>query len=125
MQYYFYVKNNNASTNISVASEKKLEKNIMDLSLAFNFVENFYKKINLQDKQLGHFYKWRELYTRFWADNIKNSSASESGKERLYELLKKLFKLNSITYSSDCDNYFYKHCIPWDSRYEDFCRRIP
>ena len=122
--YYFYVKNNNASTNISVASEKKLEKNIMDLSLAFNFVENFYKKINLQDKQLGHFYKWRELYTRFWADNIKNSSASESGKERLYELLKKLFKLNSITYSSDCDNYFYKHCIPWDSRYEDFCRRL-
>lgn len=122
--WYYYVQNDGASTNISNATKKKFEKNICDLSIAFNFVEKFYTEMGISEDNLTHFYKWKKLYARFWVDNIKNSSLSVLDKNSMFHLLKKVMKIDKIVHSTESDNYFYKQTTKWDSRYCDLEDRL-
>ncbi len=122
--YYFYFQNENASTSLDGKNTVKMEKNINDLGTAFSFVESFFNQVEISKENLQHFKKWRDLYSRFWADNIKNTISSASDRKKLNELLKKAFKIDEIQLTSPSDHYFYRNTTKWDGRYEQLLTRL-
>jgi len=121
--YYYYVKNESASTHID-ANVEKYRKNIADLAHSFSFVEQFFKKVNISETQCAHFIEWKKLYVRFWTDNIKNGLEKRSTQNILYDFLKKSFNVTELEFTSKKDHYFYKATSKWDNRYADLQTRI-
>ncbi len=121
--YYFYMQHASASTAVN-NNFGKFKKNIGDLIKCFNYVEQFYKSANLTKQQKQNFQNWKELYSRFWHDNVYYSAISESSKKMLLNILKEGLNLKEIKPTTHKDNYFYKLTTKWDKRYVDLCEKI-
>lgn len=63
---YFYFANETASTNAENVSFAKFKKNIEDITLVFNFVEDFLKREKATAQIQRHFANFRKHYYRIW-----------------------------------------------------------
>jgi len=63
---YFYCKHPEASTNADGIRFSKFEKNMKDLKLAFDFVENFMTAENSDEKEKEYFSDFRKKYSRMY-----------------------------------------------------------
>ena len=120
---YFYMQRAEASTGI-VKDIKKYQKNIGDLQIAFDFVEKFLKKTELGKFCFGKFESWRNLYARFWFDNIERAGFSVKEKLELKNLLKKSLKQEELRASTPEDNHFYSCSMDWNRRLWEAKERI-
>lgn len=114
--YHFYYQHSDASTSMT-GGYRKYKKNISDLIAAFDFVHNFLLQKNVGSRTLRDFEEWRELYSRFWYDNICNSSLKTIQKQFLINTLKEGLNVKELVHSSPIDNYFYAETTQWDDRY--------
>lgn len=121
--YYFYLQHASASTAVN-NNFQKFKKNITDLTKCFSFVEEYYKSINLNDERMSHFQKWKELYSRFWFNNVNGSTISEQNKKMLFNILKSKLNLTVLKPATSIDNYFYRISTTWDKRYNDVIKRV-
>ena len=121
--YYFYLQHASASTAVN-NNFSKFKKNITDLTKCFSYVENYYKSIKLSPKRLAHFQSWKELYSRFWFNNVNGSSISSQNKKLLFNILKSELGINKLESASSVDNYFYRITTTWDGRYDDVVKRV-
>ena len=123
--YYFYFQHSGASTSLAGGIKKYL-KNIGDLETAFGFVEDFLGQVGVSQSIADHFVHWRELYARFWTDNVQRSCLKNSEIKKLNELLKQVFKIDKLTTTKLADNFFYGGAVKFDSRYIElsdyFCK---
>ena len=113
--FHFYYQHAAASTSLA-GGYKKYKKNITDLVNAFNFVKDFLNEVNANSVICLHFDKWKELYARFWHDNVMNSNLSGEQKRYLITFLKKGLGCPIVATKSE-DHYFYKVITDWDDRY--------
>jgi len=120
---YYYFQNINASTSLSGNVGKYL-KNITDLGTAFDFVYGFLKETNKLAEYGDKFNAWKDRYSRFWMDNIKNSNLSVRDKEVAFQKLKEVFRIDSGKYSFSSDHYFYSTSVDWDNRFEKLKNEI-
>ncbi len=114
--YHFYYQHKEASTSLSGGYNKYL-KNINDLGIAFNFVGVFLREMRVSDGILTNFEKWKDLYGRFWYDNIINGDLNSTRKNYLLNLLKKRLGVKELKKTKRQDHYFYSITTTWDSRY--------
>lgn len=121
--YNFYLQHSSASTAVN-NNFAKFKKNITDLTKCFNYVENYYKSINLRPERLSHFQRWKELYSRFWVSNINGASISGQNKKLLFNILKSGLNIQTLEPATSTDNYFYRITTAWDTRYDNIIKKI-
>lgn len=121
--YYFYIQHSEASTSLR-GGVSRFSKSISDIASVFSSVEGFFREKKISWEGAEHFRRWRELYSRFWCDNIKNSSLSPRDKRRMLEKLKNVFELSCVEGARQGDNWFYSRPVPFDSRYIDLVSKI-
>lgn len=114
--YYFYLQRKGASTALD-NNVNKFRKNIDDLERVFAHVNRFFDGKPIDPENRAHFDKWRELYSRYWYDNVYNSSLPVSTKQRLYNKIRNGFNVNNVEHTRESDHWFYKISIPFDNRY--------
>ena len=112
---YFYVQRNDASTGIS-RNIKKFEKNIQDLKVAFDFREEFLKKLGLEEKYKEHNLAWKENYGRSWKNSIKWAGFKEDEKLYLEELVRKALNIEHLAERTKEDEYYYSCTTPWSEK---------
>ena len=120
---YFYTQHRWAST-APPDSVSRFSKYLSDISEVFSEVFRFFADKRITDESLSHLYEWRALYSRFWCDNIKNSSLAVMDKRRMLKKLCRLFGLSVAEGTRGCDNWFYSQRIPFDNRYLDLVSKI-
>lgn len=111
----YYCKHETTSTSISDLKFKKFNKNISDITTAFNFIEKFLKEVNVYDKYKNKFYKWKCLYANQQRSYVKISKMTEEEKEEANKLVDK-FYLNAEKINNS--EYFYSIVTPWDDELE-------
>lgn len=121
--YYFYLQRKGASTALD-NNVNKFKKNISDLERVFYYVNAFFDLHNVDSVFRKHFDKWRELYSRYWHDNVFNSVLPMATKQRLYIKIKNDFKVEKAEHTKDTDHWFYKISIPFDARYIELKNQI-
>lgn len=121
--YYFYLQRKGASTALD-NNVNKFKKNIDDLERIFSYVNSFFDGHNVNIKFREHFDKWRELYSRYWYDNVFYSGLQSAAKQRLYSRIKKCFKTENPQHTKDSDHWFYKTSVPFDNRYIELRHKI-
>lgn len=121
--YYFYLQRKGASTALD-NDINKFKKNIYDLGKIFYYVNLFFDINNVDKQSRFHFDKWRELYSRYWYDNVYNSALSIISKQKLYSQIKKNFHIKELTHTKNTDHWFYKISIPFDNRYIELKKNI-
>ncbi|NOW87140.1 HAD superfamily hydrolase (TIGR01549 family) [Clostridium beijerinckii] len=65
---YFYCQNGDASTNVENITIEKFEKNIKDVKLVFDFVNDFFKEVNAQHWIRDAFFETKKYYSRMWRE---------------------------------------------------------
>lgn len=120
---YFYVQRNDASTGIS-RNIKKFEKNIQDLKVAFDFREEFLKKLGLEEKYKEHNLAWKENYGRSWKNSIKWAGFKEDEKLYLEELVRKALNIEHLAERTKEDEYYYSCTTPWSEKEENIKKMI-
>ncbi len=100
--FVYYVQNSNASTSIS-QDRKKFEKNINDLKVVFNFLENIF--INKFNKYVTEIKEWKNLLIKNWKNNIEIAGFSYLDKKVLYKKLG-IDNFNDLNWNIK-DWYFY------------------
>lgn len=119
--YHYYCSNSDASTSIVKIPIKKLEKNIGDIILTFNFVEDYLKNEGLFDKYKTEFLYWKNLYFNMWNERAnKFNSNKEDEIKRKEILLKKVDEAvpNLSEYSFGNINKFYNIRIDFNDKLE-------
>lgn len=114
--YYFYLQRKGASTALDNNIDKFI-KNISDLERVFYHVKKFLDEKNVDQESVKHFNKWRELYSRYWYDNVYYSSLNNLSKQKLYIKIKDGFCVDNVQHTSESDHWFYKTSIAFDKRY--------
>ena len=114
--YHFYYQHQGASTSLN-GNYKKYLKNIKDIIVAFNFVEEFLKNIKVSDAIMRDYFSWKELYSRFWYDNVMSCALNDVRKKYLLKLLKQGLDIKALKPTERRDHYFYSITTPWDARY--------
>ena len=121
--YYFYVQRKGASTALD-NNVNKFKKNIEDLERVFYYVNAFFKGKDIRSEYIDHFTKWRELYSRYWYDNVFNSALTSLTKQRLFSKIKVGFGVKEVVHTKDTDHWFYKTSIKFDNRYLELKNQI-
>lgn len=114
--YYFYLQRKGASTALDNRADK-FKKSIGDLGRVFYYVNSFFDSHGVNSIFKKHFDAWRELYSRYWHDNVFNSALPMAVKQSLYIKIKNDFKVEKLKNTTDADNWFYSISIPFDNRY--------
>ena len=114
--YYFYLQRKGASTALD-NNVSKYKKNIEDLERVFYYVNKFFDSNKISSRNKAHFNKWRELYSRYWYDNVYYSSLPIVSKQRLFAKIKKGFMVDVLRHTCDTDHWFYKTSIKFDNRF--------
>lgn len=118
---YYYYQHSKASTSLS-GDKKKYEKNISDLKTAFDFVEAFvcskYYRVDVKQQ----FVKWRNLYHKFWTDNIEKSMLQSNEKAQLQFQLDKALSADKEVVRDE--SYFYTVTTQYDHRYNDIVAKL-
>lgn len=65
---YFYCQNGDASTNVDNISIDKFEKNMKDVKLVFDFVDDFFEIVNAPQWIKDKFLENRKYYSRMWRE---------------------------------------------------------
>ena len=121
--YYFYLQHPTASTALA-SRASKFEKSLSDLSLVFSSAERFLSGKRVSAENLEHLRRWRELYSRFWCDNIRNSALSLREKRKMLKRLEETFGVPRAERARRSDNWFYSQTIPFDVRYIELISKI-
>lgn len=121
--YYFYVQRKGASTALD-NNVNKFNKSIGDLERVFYYVNLFFDENNVKEEDRKHFDKWRDLYSRYWYDNVFYSDLANNLKQRLYKKIKIGFKVDKVVHTQETDHWFYKLSIPFDNRYIQLKKNI-
>lgn len=121
--YYFYTQHPSASTSLD-ARPSRFKKSLSDLSLVFSAASRFLLDKRVFRDGIEHFRRWRELYSRFWCENIKCSSLSVFEKRKMLSRLKEVFGLSRIEGARPGDNWFYSSTVPFDGRYTELISRL-
>lgn len=98
---YFYCENGDASTNVDKIKINRFEKNIKDITLVFNFVENYLKKVKAEEYIIANFSEFRKHYSRLWRELGENVFLGEERKIASELLDKFLPGYNSHTTPDD------------------------
>ena len=123
LAYYFYTQHSGASTALA-DSVSRFSKNVSDISAVFSLVLRFFDDKRISPENAGHLEEWRLLYSRFWCDNIKNSSLTAPQKRTMLKKLCDLFGLSKPQGTREFDNWFYSTPIRFDNRYPELISRI-
>lgn len=65
---YFYCQNGDASTNVDDITIKKFEKNMKDIKLVFDFVNDFFEDVNAPQWIKDKFLETKKYYSRMWRE---------------------------------------------------------
>lgn len=80
--YFYRIAHDDSATALNDLTPEKAQKNITDLSIAFNFCENFLKKQKIYKDHETELITWRKIYSRIWKQNIADSGMSDDEKTR-------------------------------------------
>lgn len=118
---YYYFQHSGASTSLN-GNVTKFVKNITDLSVAFDFVEQCINsdiyRLDVKEK----FKTWKRLYKFLWYRNVKNSDLTEKQKSDLINFLDE--KMPDVEAENKFPDYFYHVTSPYDNRYNDLANLI-
>lgn len=120
---YFYLKRDDASTGI-VSDIKKYEKNLSDLNISFDFINQFLLEEQVDSSIIEHFEAWKQLYARIWVDHIKSATFSSSKKKFLLNLIRDSLGIENLMSTEKVDHYFYSATTPWNGGLEDLKKRL-
>lgn len=111
----FYRQSSSAPTSSNNLTYKKVEKNINDLIISFNFVQSFLVEKQVYNKYKVNFFNWKHLYATQHRFIINNSTLCDNDKDKLNNLLNKFNDSHELIQD---DSFFYIHQLEWDERLE-------
>lgn len=111
---YYYFQHSGASTSLN-GSITKYVKNITDLSVAFDFVEDFISSEECRLDVTDNFKAWKRLYKFFWYRNVENSGLNDKQKKDLLHFLEE--KMPGVEAAGKFPDYFYHVTTAYDGRY--------
>lgn len=118
---YYYFQHSGASTSLN-GKTSKFEKNITDLSTAFDFAERFVSSDEYKMDVTDNFKTWKKLYKFFWYRNIKDSGLSDDQKSEMFRFLEE--KMPDIPPEGKFPDYFYHVTAAYDGRYNGLTELI-
>lgn len=118
---YYYCQNSGSTTDSKSASFKKLEKNIIDMLRAFDFIRDFLKKVNANDWIMEKYINYCNYYIREWTRGIDLVDNSEE-RQKLKDLLSP-YSISAGQYTED-DRFFRIVRTIWNDELEEIKKRI-
>lgn len=119
---YFYCENEEASTNSVNISMQKFKKNLADMTVVFDFVEQFLIDVKAKEQIKRNFHEFRKYYSRMWRNipkyQFKGNDAIEGN-----QLLNQFCKDETSGCSED-DNFFSAVKTDWRGGLESLKERI-
>lgn len=92
--------------------------------MAFDFREEFLKKLGLEEKYKEHNLAWKENYGRSWKNSIKWAGFKEDEKLYLEELVRKALNIEHLAERTKEDEYYYSCTTPWSEKEENIKKMI-
>lgn len=118
---YFYFRRGESSVGESTQSIEKFDKNVNDLKLVFDYVDDYLVKEKADENILSHFRHFRQRYAKIWLDMAQNLKA-ESGCEDVDKSLEQL--CSDIPDKIEDTDYFGLFERPWGNGVENIKRSI-
>lgn len=113
---YFYCANADASTNTTKINKEKFIKNVSDIVLVFDFVEDYLKEKGASSDICKHFKNARLHYARMWK-NLLDTAIEEKDKQEAGAKLDELAKDFSMKHIEN--EYFFESVkSPWKGALE-------
>ncbi len=113
---YFYCENEQASTNSSQITLKRFTKNMEDIKRVFNFVENYFNKVNADDFVKNGFLEFKKYYSRMWRE-LGETQFTGSDKKVAKEIMDN-FLPNYFEYTQPDNHFFASIDTPWNGSLE-------
>lgn len=114
--YFYRIAHDDSATALNGLSLKKAQKNITDLSIAFDFCENFLKKQKIYKDHETELTTWRKIYARIWKQNIASSGMTDDDKTQSNTWVDEF-----VNYDEDDASlitHFYDIRTPWNDGLE-------
>lgn len=113
---YFYCQNGDASTNVDNITIDKYEKNIKDVKLVFDFVNDFFEDIKAPQWIKDKFLETRKYYSRMWRE-LGERVFSGTKKTRAIEIME-LFLPQYEEHTDEDDHFFESINTKWNGGLE-------
>ena len=113
---YFYCENANASTDSKNLSLKKFKKNISDMTVVFDFVQEFLTAQDAPAEIMEHYFSFRKYYGKMWKTHALTSYSGAEKKEALAAVEHFVPNLNEKMLAED--HFFNVQTTPWNGGLE-------
>ena len=124
---YYYTVNDNQSTSTKNITVAKLNNNIKDISLVFEFIKEFLIKKNIYEQYKKNFEIWKAFYLSMHINTYKKMNKKNKNIEKLefnYENDKNIIEFYKMQEKDKSwDNYFELR-TPYDERYNQIKDKI-
>ena len=112
----FYCKHDTTSTSVDDLKFSKFNKNIMDITTSFNFIEDFLKEVKVYEKYKIKFNKWKCLYANQQKSYIERSKMPDEDKEKARKMVEKFYPNAEKINNSE---YIYSVVTKWNDTLEN------
>lgn len=118
---YYCKHESSSSTSLAGLTIKKCLKNLNDLIMSFNFVEDFMKSVGIFEKYKEDFYAWKKLYRAQQESYLELTGFTKEERKQALEKIIEFYHENEKTERAD-----YFSCIQtdWNDKYEKIKQEI-